>query len=103
MVMIQVDDVNRMFDEINVLKQNGWKLPTQRNPMKSKQSKMTRKPMRVSNNDKSVAKNTTTGDKAKQAREEARKRLLAAKKAAATQKLQNTENDVQIFIHTDDK
>jgi len=102
MVMIQVDDVNRLFEEIDQLRQNGWKSPTKQTLVKKKVTKSTKKPMTDNNATKTTAKKTPAS-KAKEAREEARKRLIAAKRAAIKKQQENAENDVQIFIHTDER
>lgn len=113
MVMIQVDDIASLFDEINNLRQNNWtsiKSDTVDNVPLSPSGKLSSSTAVLSSSKNTAAKAKTTGkrdnattsatpktDLAK-AREEARKRLLAAKAAGRQRKASEESEDVQIFI-----
>ncbi|XP_022087034.1 serine/arginine repetitive matrix protein 2-like [Acanthaster planci] len=119
MVLIQVDDVNSMFAEIEELRQNGWRTPKQ-SPHKVKTSG--KKPSLTSPppspgiyksavhpltpvDPKAKAEREKKAAKARQAREEARKRLMAAKKAAARKRVMSEDGEppVAVEIFTPDK
>jgi len=112
MVLIQVNDVHGMFDEITLLSQCEWdetKLcsmngstngldalnnhdveTTKNSPSVSKSSKTTtRTPAKTS---KTAASSTSAK------REEAKKRLMAAKLAGRERKASNSDDGIQIFV-----
>ncbi|XP_038046626.1 disks large-associated protein 1-like [Patiria miniata] len=119
MVLLQVDDVNSMFAEIEELRQNGWRTPKQL-PQKIKTTgkkpgltspppspgiyKSTAHPLHPVD-PKAKAEREKKAVKARQAREEARRRLMAAKKAAARKRVMSEDGEppVPVEIFTPDK
>jgi len=111
-VLIQVNDVDRMFDEITLLSQCDWdesKLSTMNGSTNASDN--------LNNTDFEITKNSPSTNKAsKQSmktpvkssktpnsshsvkKEEAKKRLMAAKLAGRQRKASNSEDEIQIFV-----
>jgi discs large-associated protein 1 len=116
LVVIQIDDVQRMFVEIEALRRNGWKeeigsslqssAPTNNIPTSPtlKSLPRTHHPSSVTKSSLATAKSKVSphgakSDTAKVAREEARKRLMMAKAAGRQRKASETDDaEVQIFV-----
>ncbi|XP_060068113.1 uncharacterized protein LOC132548278 [Ylistrum balloti] len=118
MIKLQIDSVYRMFAEIELSRQNGWKelnahsqnssvnsspksgslsLSNASTPSGTPGSR--RRAMKVKDTPESSPERTEKMRAAARAREEARKRMLAEKRAAMRQKQQQKE--VEIFVATD--
>ncbi|XP_033624131.1 disks large-associated protein 4-like [Asterias rubens] len=119
MVLIQVDDVNSMFKEIEGFRQNGWRTPKQ-SPQKLKACgkkpsvtspppspgiyKTTSNPLAQVNADpKAKAEREKKAAKARQTRDDARKRLIAAKRAAARKRVKSEDGEPPVEIFVPDK
>ncbi len=119
MVLIQVDDVNSMFKEIEGFRQNGWRTPKQ-SPQKLKATgkkpsvtspppspgiyKTSSNPLAQAHTDpKAKAEREKKAAKARQARDEARKRLMAAKRAAARKRVKSEDGEPPVEIYVPDK
>lgn len=120
MVKIQVDDVDEMFTEIELLRQNGWreiKALSRRSSSSSRSSPKSqsgsvsvsntstpshtpgskRKGIKIKDTPESSPERTQKAKMAARAREEARKKMLAEKRAAMKQqKLQN--DNIEIYV-----
>ncbi|OWF48105.1 uncharacterized protein LOC110453514 [Mizuhopecten yessoensis] len=118
MIKLQIDSVYRMFAEIELSRQNGWKEPTAHSQNSSVNSSpksgslslsnastpsgtpgSRRRAMKVKETPESSPERTEKMRAAARAREEARKRMLAEKRAAMRQKQQQKE--VEIYVATD--
>eukprot|EP00057_Strongylocentrotus_purpuratus_P002588 XP_003724809.1 PREDICTED: serine/arginine repetitive matrix protein 1 [Strongylocentrotus purpuratus] len=112
MVMIQVDEMNSKFIDIETLKDNNWKVTaavvTKPTPRKTPAKRGYGRQVSRDKDDKATqgAKDSNKKDekesraaKMRAAREEARKRLIAAKKQAARQRIRSnsSESEVEIF------
>ncbi|XP_055951879.1 uncharacterized protein LOC129987909 isoform X4 [Argiope bruennichi] len=95
LVMLQVDDINSTFKEIEAMRQNGWKEVISEKPAiqpaKARHSKVNA----VSKSNPTTPKRSAKSSELMKAREEARKQLLAAKKKGRQQT--SDENDIAIF------
>ncbi|XP_060521790.1 uncharacterized protein LOC132699207 isoform X2 [Cylas formicarius] len=93
MVMLQVDQVDKLFDEIEALKANNWKeVPSKKGPTKvNGASKASRKGV-----SKPKATSTVT-DEARKQREEQRKRLIEERRKAMKAQRTNRSN-IEIFV-----
>jgi hypothetical protein len=114
LVMIQIEDIQRMFTEIEALRRNGWKeeigssLTTNAIQTTSTLNTLShsRPTSSVARSSPAVAKSKMSprgakSDAAKVAREEARKQLMMVKAAGRQRKLKASETDdaeVQIFM-----
>lgn len=97
LVHLQVDDVQRLFSEIYKLHHNHW-IDTEPEETLLSPKVMEAKPKeQLVKSVPKKAKSPGTSEASK-AREEARKRLLAAKMAGRQRKASEREEDVQIFI-----
>ncbi|XP_071943574.1 uncharacterized protein [Antedon mediterranea] len=78
MVMLQVDDVEKMFQEVDSIEKNGWVVQQPKviahKKVKAKVSK---------GSDANKTQHNSKMEQARKAREEARRKLIAAKRAAA--------------------
>ncbi|XP_069121267.1 uro-adherence factor A-like [Argopecten irradians] len=118
MIKLQIDSVYRMFAEIELSRQNGWKELTAHSQNSSVNSSpksgslslsnastpsgtpgSRRRAMKVKETPESSPERTEKMRAAARAREEARKRMLAEKRAAMRQKQQQKE--VEIYVATD--
>ncbi|GFQ90808.1 hypothetical protein TNCT_716552 [Trichonephila clavata] len=96
LVLLQVDDINTTFKEIDDMRKNGWKevisekLAPQ--PAKVRHSKVNA----ISKSNPTTPKRTAKSSELTKAREEARKQLLAAKKKGRQQTAAG-EDDIAIF------
>lgn len=117
MIKIQIDNVDEMFTEIELMRQNGWKELSIHSRGSSVSSSPKSGSLSLSNTStpagtpgssrKTKVKDTPESSpertekmrQAAKARDEARKRLLAERRAAMKQKQQKqAEQDIQIFI-----
>ncbi|XP_078581377.1 uncharacterized protein LOC144864859 isoform X1 [Branchiostoma floridae x Branchiostoma japonicum] len=113
LVNIQIEDVNSMFEEIALLRQNEWKFPPptssngkdELSPSSSRGTSThstpaaSPKPRRTRPKTAGATRSPKAGAKSA-ARDDARKRLLEAKRAAAAKKKANMQedNNVEIFL-----
>ncbi|KAG5681880.1 hypothetical protein PVAND_011287 [Polypedilum vanderplanki] len=107
MMMLQVDNIDAAYKEIQECRENGWKKPQPQIPQAPKGAKLTRRPLTQAQNGKAKAVTTThvavkkpstapSNSDAAQKREEQRKKLLEMKrkqKAAMQQQNGSSEND----------
>lgn len=119
MVKIQVDDVDDMFTEIDLMRQNGWmeiRIPSRRSSSSSRSSPKSsslnvsnasspshtpgskRRAARVKETPESSPERTQKAKMAAKARDETRKKLLAEKRAAMKQKQQEENETVEIYV-----
>lgn len=116
MIKIQVDNVEEMFTELELIRQNGWKELC----MHSRESSVSSSPKSGSVNlsnastpagtpgsRRRVSKTKETPEssperterlKLAKARDDARKKMMAEKRAAMKKKQQNNSDDVEIYI-----
>ncbi|KAK1122441.1 hypothetical protein K0M31_009662 [Melipona bicolor] len=99
MVMLQVVQVNELFDQIEKLRNSQWQetVPEKKTVASTPQNGTTAK-RRVApiHKSKSTA-NSEANKKAREAREQARRQLIEEKRRAMRSKAQNSENTVKIF------
>lgn len=117
MVMIQVDEINSKFIDVETMKDNGWKVAapvfvTKPTPRKTPVAKRAYgRQLSRDKGDKAGAGQGTKDSNKKQekeiratkmraAREEARKRLIAAKKEAARQRIKSNSSETEVEIFT---
>lgn len=106
MVLLQVEDVNKHFEEIEQLRQNGWNeiktsleiCPESATPSSSSKPSGTRTRMQKSNSATNVRSPALSSSAAAKAREEARKRLMAAKAVGRQRKASESDKDIEIFV-----
>lgn len=95
LVMLQIDDINSTFKEIELLRKNNWKEVTTQKPIAEVKARNSSS-KNVSRSNPSTPKRSTKSSEFAKAREEARKQLLAAKKKGRQQNI-SSDNDVAIF------
>ncbi|XP_068980620.1 uncharacterized protein [Bombus flavifrons] len=99
MVMLQVVQVNELFDQIEKLRNSQWQetVPEEKTVASAPQNGTTAK-RRVTpiHKPKSTA-NSEANKKAREAREQARRQLIEERRRAMRSKAQNSENTVKIF------
>lgn len=94
MVMLQVDQVDRLFDEISRLKANNWKEDTPKKiELKSNGTTRPRKLMAGSKPKPSAA-----AEEARKQREEARKKMIEERRKAMKAAAQNGQASIKIFV-----
>lgn len=98
MVMLQVSDVKKTFQDIQALKENNWKevSSAQVSPLNPKPKKHSSQ--NISKSNPCTPKRSAKSAELARAREEARKQLLAAKKRGRQQNTNQDENDIAIFV-----
>lgn len=96
MVLIQVQDVNRVLDDMRLLKENGWKEGSMPQVKSSNRCKS-----RLVQVGPAISKRSTENSESSKIREERRKKLLAAKKKGRLQKTGDSE--IAIFLPDDSK
>ncbi|XP_071502412.1 uncharacterized protein [Diadema antillarum] len=111
MVMIQVDDINSKFADIQTMRENNWKVSapppvTKTAPRKTpakraygRQVSRDKDEKDGKDSNKNEAKESRAA-KMRAAREEARKRLIAAKKQAARQRILSNSSETEVEIFT---
>ncbi|XP_060588813.1 serine-rich adhesin for platelets-like [Ruditapes philippinarum] len=118
MVKLQVDDVDEMFTEIDMMRQNGWreiKIPSRRSSSSSRSSPKSsslnvsnastpshtpgsrRRAARVKDTPESSPERSNKAKMAAKVRDDARKKMLAEKRAAMKQRQQDNEA-VEIYV-----
>lgn len=107
MVLLQVEDITDMFDDIDRLRRSGWKGLTLSNsklyavnPVKSKPGGVRVKSAKSKPATTTIAsapKSAKSSEAAKQ-RDEARRRLIAAKRAGRQRKESQNDTEVEIFV-----
>lgn len=111
MVMLQVNDVDASFSEIDSFRRNGWKKPAPKSPTPqvrstARSTKLTKRPFKspatASTNGSSNSGDSSAADAKKAAaaaaaakREAQRKQLMELKRK---QKLANSQQNVEIFV-----
>ncbi|ESO96470.1 hypothetical protein LOTGIDRAFT_159884 [Lottia gigantea] len=116
MVKIQVDHVDDMFAEIDIMRNNGWKeIPLQLSRRSSASSSpksgslsqnstpshtpgSKRKSLKPKETPESSPERSQKAKQAAKARDEARKRLLAEKRAAMKQQQSEQSQNIEIFL-----
>ncbi|KAL3837040.1 hypothetical protein ACJMK2_022430 [Sinanodonta woodiana] len=118
MMKIQVDDVDMMFTEVDLMRQNGWReiiMKSRRSSTSSSSPKSgsvtasntstpshtpgsRRKGAKIKENSESSPERAKKAIQAAKAREDARKKILAEKRAAMKQAQQQKETEVEIFL-----
>ncbi|XP_030589355.1 disks large-associated protein 4 [Archocentrus centrarchus] len=96
LLQLSIEDISMKFDELYQLKANNWQLPEKKNENKQLPSSVPKKqtkPRLSAEKDKSV---DSAADKQRQ---EARKRLMAAKRAASVRQNSATESADSIEIY----
>lgn len=103
MVMLQVNDVDASFVEIDSFRRNGWKKPTPVSPVPqvrstARSTKLTKRPFKTpatTSNGTSAASDADAKKAAAAKREAQRKQLMELKRK---QKLASSQQNVEIFI-----
>ncbi|KAL4228410.1 Guanylate-kinase-associated protein (GKAP) protein [Mactra antiquata] len=119
MVKLQVDDVDDMFTEIDMMRQNGWreiKIPSRRSSSSSRSSPKSsslnvsnastpshtpgsrRRANRVKDTPESSPERSQKAKMAAKIRDDARKKMLAEKRAAMKQQRQQETDGVEIYV-----
>jgi hypothetical protein len=83
MMMLQVDDVDAAFAEVQKCRENGWAKPKPPSPQQPKGAKLTKRPLSQATKNRSnvpIKKSAPTNSAAQQKREEQRKKLLELKR-----------------------
>lgn len=101
MVLLQVSDIDKMFEEIEKLRQMNWtaaaKTPDS-TPSSSKLSGGAKKKGTTTGGTNSKSASPSLTAAAAKARQEARQRLMAAKVAGRQRKASESDKDVEIYI-----
>ncbi|KAG9269255.1 disks large-associated protein 4-like isoform X1 [Astyanax mexicanus] len=102
LLQLSIEDISMKFDELHLLKSNDWKLPESSNKKEEKKQqptsttpKKTLKPKPAAVKEKSVSSDSA----ADKQRQEARKRLMAAKRAVSERQNSATESADSIEIY----
>lgn len=92
MVMLQVDQVDAMFDEIDKLRKNGWnEILVEKKPVingTTKTKKVINRP---------VKPNSAANDEARKQREAQRRKMIEERRKAMKAQ-QNTTENIEIFV-----
>ncbi|KAG8179964.1 hypothetical protein JTE90_015413 [Oedothorax gibbosus] len=97
LVMLQVDDINATFKEINAMQKNGWKEVVCEKPTTQVTKIRHSNPNGSSKSNPSTPKKSAKSAELSKAREEARRQLLAAKKKGRQQAAAKEDEDIAIF------
>jgi hypothetical protein len=102
LVGIQIEDVDRQFVQIDLLRQSGWKedlirTPTP-TPIESKTTNCSNSSGSKSTKGFKARSTAVATPKSSKSREEARQRLMAAKLAGRQRKASESDKDVEIFV-----
>ena len=100
MVYLQIEDIQGLFKKLDEMKANNWEYIRKPKPTVVKKSvNNTKKPLvnKSSNTQNTNKVATTYGSVASKKSDDARKRLIEAKKKAAALKLKNQNNEIEIF------
>lgn len=92
MVMLQVDQVDRLFEEINRLKENNWNEETVTKV--ENKTNGTSKPRKLISKPKLTAAN----EEARKQREEQRKKMIEERRKAMKAAQQSSKNNIEIFV-----
>ncbi|GIY45149.1 hypothetical protein CDAR_298551 [Caerostris darwini] len=97
LVMLQVEDINATFKEIEIMKKNGWKEVVSEKPVIQSAKVRHSKVNAVSKSNPTTPKRSAKSSELMKAREEARRQLLAAKKKGRQQTATSDDGDIAIF------
>ncbi|XP_028854238.1 disks large-associated protein 4 isoform X2 [Denticeps clupeoides] len=99
LLQLSIEDISLKFDELYHLKTNDWRLDTRDSPDKQETPKQAPPIPKKPGKSKPVASKEKSNEAADRQRQEARKRLLAAKRAASVKQNSATESADSIEIY----
>ncbi|XP_036446731.1 disks large-associated protein 4 [Colossoma macropomum] len=100
LLQLSIEDISMKFDELHLLKSNDWKLPESSTKKEEKKQPTATTPKKVLKPKPAAAKEKSSGESAAdKQRQEARKRLMAAKRAVSERQNSATESADSIEIY----
>ncbi|XP_076839845.1 disks large-associated protein 4 [Brachyhypopomus gauderio] len=101
LLQLSIEDISMKFDELHLLKSNSWNLPEDRSRKEEKKQPSVQTPKKVVKTKSPVTKEKSGGEAAPadKQRQEARKRLMAAKRAVSERQNSATESADSIEIY----
>ncbi|XP_066527182.1 disks large-associated protein 4 [Hoplias malabaricus] len=100
LLQLSIEDISMKFDELHLLKSNDWKLSESSNKKEEKKQPSTATPKKALKPKPVAVKEKSTGESpADKQRQEARKRLMAAKRAVSERQNSATESADSIEIY----
>ncbi|XP_035377419.1 disks large-associated protein 4 isoform X1 [Electrophorus electricus] len=101
LLQLSIEDISMKFDELHLLKSNAWNLPEDSSKKEDKKQPSVQTPKKVAKAKSPAAKEKSSGEPsaADKQRQEARKRLMAAKRAVSERQNSATESADSIEIY----
>ncbi|KAL7864110.1 hypothetical protein AOLI_G00155300 [Acnodon oligacanthus] len=100
LLQLSIEDISMKFDELHLLKSNDWKLSESSSKKEEKKQPSATTPKKVLKPKPAAAKEKSSGESAAdKQRQEARKRLMAAKRAVSERQNSATESADSIEIY----